>query len=532
MPRRSNRTPTPVAAGITTTGGTKGGDTPTVDPTNEDGEGTTSLGEQQLSSANNILKGVADTTSPKTKKNKKNEEVASKSGIPTNQKTAAPLPIEKVIAPKKKRKTQSLASSVANNEQATNNAATSNDTDELVPQPAIKKKAKAPAHQQWTERTPLAKLWDTQQQHAAQSATGSYTFSILSWNVAGLRALIKNHPDTLRNLVRQYNVDVLCLQETKLQEGHMDDAKLKLKEYFDEKLGEYDGYFSYSLEKKGYSGTAMFIKRRSGGGGGRGEAVVGEGGDDGESGSKTKKKKQQATLGVLFAPTKKDKDEGKSSTGDTPLSHLRPIKVETTLGLPAHDGEGRTITAEFPLFHLTNVYVPNSGQQLDRLSYRTQQWDTDFLAKMQHLETDTKKPIVWLGDLNVAHNEKDTWNEGAKHLAKSAGTTAEERVSFSQQLEAGFVDAFRRLHPEGRGHYTYWSQRAGNRAPNKGLRLDYFICSKELMEDNDADNDASGRVRVRDCYMLPEIMGSDHCPIVLVSVSLCVDRFTFLVPIR
>ena len=194
--------------------------------------------------------------------------------------------------------------------------------------------------------------------------------------------------------------------------------------------------------------------------------------------------------------------------------------METTLGLPAHDGEGRTITAEFPLFHLTNVYVPNSGQQLDRLSYRTQQWDTDFLAKMQQLETDTKKPIVWLGDLNVAHNEKDTWNEGAKHLAKSAGTTAEERASFSQQLDAGFVDAFRHLHPEGRGHYTYWSQRAGNRLPNKGLRLDYFICSKELMEDNDVPDDVRRKVCVRDCYMLPEIMGSDHCPIVLVSVSL------------
>ena len=120
--------------------------------------------------------------------------------------------------------------------------------------------------------------------------------------------------------------------------------------------------------------------------------------------------------------------------------------------------------------------------------------------------------MIWLGDLNVAHGAKDTWNEGAKHLAKSAGTTAEERASFEAQLGAGFVDAFRHLHPDGRGHYSYWSQRAGNREPNKGLRLDYFICSSGLMEDGDGK-----KAIVRDCYMVPDELGSDHCPIVLVS---------------
>merc|ERR1719442_254188 len=123
---------------------------------------------------------------------------------------------------------------------------------------------------------------------------------------------------------------------------------------------------------------------------------------------------------------------------------------------------------------------------------------------MKSLENEGK-PVIWLGDLNVAFDEKDTWNEGAKHLPKSAGTTPEERASFDRQLGAGFFDAFRHLHPEGRGHYSYWSQRAGNRGPNKGLRLDYFVCSRELFDDGN-------KVRVRDSYMLPDMEGSDHCP--------------------
>ena len=102
------------------------------------------------------------------------------------------------------------------------------------------------------------------------------------------------------------------------------------------------------------------------------------------------------------------------------------------------------------------------------------------------------------------------WNEGAKHLAKSAGTTPEERASFEEQLNAGYVDAFRALHPNAKGQYTYWSQRAGNRAPNKGLRLDYFICSESMMHDGDGSS-----VVVRDSYIVHDHVGSDHCPIVL-----------------
>jgi exodeoxyribonuclease III len=115
--------------------------------------------------------------------------------------------------------------------------------------------------------------------------------------------------------------------------------------------------------------------------------------------------------------------------------------------------------------------------------------------------------------LNVAHKEYDCWNFGAKHLAKQAGLTQQERDSFQSQLDTNggdYVDAFRHLYPEAKGHYSYWSQRAGNRAPNKGLRLDYFICSKSLFE-----YDTDQKVFVRDSYMIPEQEGSDHCPVVL-----------------
>jgi exodeoxyribonuclease-3 len=157
---------------------------------------------------------------------------------------------------------------------------------------------------------------------------------------------------------------------------------------------------------------------------------------------------------------------------------------------------------------MCNVYVPNSGQKLERLSYRTEEWDKDFLSFIQKKQKDRGVPVLWLGDLNVAHTNLEVWNDGAKHLAKQAGVTAEERASFEAQLNAGFIDAFRRLHPTAKGHYSYWSQRAGNREPNKGLRLDYFICDPSLF-------DEESKTIVRDSYVLPLQQGSDHCPVVL-----------------
>lgn len=114
----------------------------------------------------------------------------------------------------------------------------------------------------------------------------------------------------------------------------------------------------------------------------------------------------------------------------------------------------------------------------------------------------TGNPVFWTGDLNVAHKALDCYNDGAKHLAKQAGLTPEERASFTEQLSDGFVDGFRHMYPEAGGHYTYWSQRAGNRAPNKGLRLDYFICEESMVN--------GGPVRLADTYMDPELTGSDH----------------------
>lgn len=440
----------------------------------------------------NVLKGTQNENATTTKKNastkKKQASPKTKKKAATRKGTtkAAPSDDEGESKPKARKK------AVAKKRKS---KSASDDEGSVSKSTKSPKKKKASDHQRWTERTPLARHWDPER---AMSSTGSYTFTVISWNVAGLRAFVKKRPDALMNLAKKHRADVICLQETKLQEGHLDDPKLKLREYFDEKLEGFDSHWSYSLEKKGYSGTAMFIRRRKGG------AKKGDG----------KKEKKQAKLNFGGKSNSSAQEGDSTSMGDIPVSQLVPIKVDTELGLPAHDGEGRTITAEFPLFYLTNVYVPNSGAKLDRLGYRTQQWDVDLLKKMQQLEEDGDKPVIWLGDLNVAHNEKDTWNEGAKHLAKSAGTTPEERASFERQLGAGYADAFRRLHPEGRGHYSYWSQRAGNREPNKGLRLDYFICSNELMEDRDGK-----KARVRDSYILPEELGSDHCPIVLVSVN-------------
>ena len=364
---------------------------------------------------------------------------------------------------------------------------------------AKKKKSAASDHQRQTERTPIAKLWDGA---AATAKDGTYTLKICSWNVAGLRAILKNTPQALPDLVKKHGIDVLCLQETKLQEVHVDDPKLKIGGHLLVEEG-YEAHYSCSTVKKGYSGTAVFVKKR--------DAVGGKGDSS----------KKQASLSSFFGGAKKGKstnangDGGGSgrdmnNIGKVDAKNLIP-EVSFGIGKAKHDGEGRSITLDFPHFTMTNLYVPNSGQKLDRLDYRTEEWDKDLLEYMQGKEAERKCPVIWLGDLNVAHKAADTWNEGAKHLVKSAGTTPQERASFEQQLEAGYADAFRELHgEEALGHYSYWSQRAGNREPNKGLRLDYFICSKDMLKET-----KDSKVVVRDSYMIPDQKGSDHCPIVL-----------------
>lgn len=332
----------------------------------------------------------------------------------------------------------------------------------------------------------------------------------MSWNVAGLRALVRKQPNALSDLPTRHNIDVLCLQETKLQNDHVTDPKLKLKGHLLEEQG-YDSHWSCSTAKKGYSGTAVFIKRRE---------ITADNQVEPNNSSKTSEKKQ-ATLGAFFNAPNKHKKNNNSGSTDDPTSRgeicnvksLVPLKVSYAMGKQEHDSEGRIISVDFPLFTLANVYVPNSGQNLERLSYRTNQWDKDLLEFMKQKEEERGVPVIWLGDLNVAHKAYDCWNDGAKHLEKQAGTTKEEKESFQMQLDVkggAYIDAFRHLYPDAKGHYTYWSQRAGNRAPNKGLRLDYFICSKRLFEDT-----KDAKVLVRDSYMIPEQEGSDHCPVVL-----------------
>jgi exodeoxyribonuclease III len=276
---------------------------------------------------------------------------------------------------------------------------------------------------------------------------------------------------------------MLCLQETKLQEMHLDDPKFNFRGMLED--DGYKDYWSCSTEKKGYSGTAVFVKERG------------------------QQKAKQTSIGSFFAPKSKASAKDKTKSAELPVSPdaLTPTNVSYNIGKPI-DNEGRTIVVEYPWATLTNVYVPNSGQDLKRLDYRTTEWDKDFLEFHEKKQGDRGLPVIWLGDLNIAHKAEDVWNDGAKHLEKQAGVTPQERASFQEQLDSGFIDAFRKLHPSAKGHYSYWSQRAGNRTPNKGLRLDYFICSPDLFEQE-------SKVVVRDSYILKDCTGSDHCPVVL-----------------
>eukprot|EP00002_Diphylleia_rotans_P021886 TRINITY_DN4269_c0_g1_i1.p1 TRINITY_DN4269_c0_g1~~TRINITY_DN4269_c0_g1_i1.p1 ORF type:complete len:354 (-),score=66.30 TRINITY_DN4269_c0_g1_i1:120-1181(-) len=163
------------------------------------------------------------------------------------------------------------------------------------------------------------------------------------------------------------------------------------------------------------------------------------------------------------------------------------------------DQEGRVIVAEYTNFYLINTYIPNSGQKLDRLKERTQEWDPAFLEFM--IEMDQKKPIIWTGDLNVSHEEIDI--ENAKGNKRSAGFTQEERDNFSKVLDAGFVDVFRNRNPSLAKQYTYWSYRMNARARNIGWRLDYYVVSPRLMP------------HIKDCIIHKDVTGSDHCPIEL-----------------
>lgn len=182
-------------------------------------------------------------------------------------------------------------------------------------------------------------------------------------------------------------------------------------------------------------------------------------------------------------------------SGTAIFTKAAPISVSCGIGIEDHDREGRVITAEYEKFHLVNVYVPNSKRELTRLPYR-QAWDRDFLAYLKGLEA--KKPVVWCGDLNVAHTELDLARP--KGNEKNHGFTPEERAGFTAFVEGGFVDTFREFEAAN-GHYTWWSPMGGARNRNIGWRIDYFLVSKSL------------RPKLRRAFIEPHTMGSDHCPV-------------------
>ncbi|KAL8459986.1 hypothetical protein ACS0TY_031768 [Phlomoides rotata] len=256
---------------------------------------------------------------------------------------------------------------------------------------------------------------------------------LLSWNVNGLRALLKSESFSALQLAQREDFDVLCLQETKLQEKDVDAIRQILLEGYD------NSYWTCSVSKLGYSGTAI-------------------------------------------------------------ISRIKPLSVRYGLGISDHDSEGRLVTVEFDNFYLLNSYVPNSGDGLRRLSYRITEWDTSLSNYMKGLEQ--SKPVILTGDLNCAHQEIDIFNPAGNK--RSAGFTDEERNSFQTNfLDKGFVDTFRKQHPDVVG-YTYWGYRHGGRRTNKGWRLDYFLASESIAD------------QVYDSYILPDMGGSDHCPIGLI----------------
>ena len=180
------------------------------------------------------------------------------------------------------------------------------------------------------------------------------------------------------------------------------------------------------------------------------------------------------------------------------LSRVKPLSTSVGIGVPEHDKEGRVATMEFEDFYLVNCYTPNSQNGLTRLPYR-QEWDIAFRDYVSKLAK--KKSVIFCGDLNVAHEEIDIARPDTNHF--SAGFSDEERAGFTELLESGFVDTFRRLHPDTKGDYSWWSFRAGARARNVGWRIDYFCVSERLLP------------MVQGAQIHPEITGSDHCPVSL-----------------
>lgn len=259
---------------------------------------------------------------------------------------------------------------------------------------------------------------------------------IYSWNVNGIRAVVRK--GEFQKFIEKHQPDILCLQETKAEQGQ---AVID--------MPGYEEYWNSSRTKKGYSGTAIFTKIK-------------------------------------------------------PIAIINdiPAEIAEKHGLIADkyghsNDEGRVIAAEFDRFYVVTAYTPNAKDDLTRIPLR-EQWDAATTAYCTDLQK--KKPVIYCGDMNVAHTPDDLANP--KPNIGKKGFTAEERGGFDNWLAAGFVDAFR-MFTQGNGHYTWWSHFARARERNVGWRIDYFLISKAL------------KSKVKAAEIHADQMGSDHCPISL-----------------
>ena len=212
----------------------------------------------------------------------------------------------------------------------------------------------------------------------------------------------------------------------------------------------------------------------------------------------TKAHKEQVDLKLPNYPYQYWNSAVKKGYSSTAIfSKKEPLNIINDMGIEEHDQEGRIITLEFEKYYLVTVYTPNSKRELLRLDYR-KIWDKDFLAYMKKLEK--VKPVIFCGDLNVAHTEIDLKNPKTNHF--NPGFTDEERTGFTNIVNNGFIDTFREFNKEG-GHYTWWSYMFQARAKDIGWRIDYFCISESL------------KSKLKDSYILKDVMGSDHAPIVM-----------------
>ncbi len=260
---------------------------------------------------------------------------------------------------------------------------------------------------------------------------------LMSWNVNGIRAVLRK--ELFFPFVAAHNPDILCLQETKAQPG---EAIVDLPDYYE---------FWNSAQRKGYSGTAIYTKAQP--------------------------------LRVV---------------ADLPEDIAKAHRIEDD-GYGHPNAEGRVLMAEYEHFYLVTVYTPNAKDDLSRVPLRHKHWDPAFLAYCQRLEQE--KPVVFCGDLNVAHREIDLANPKANRGKK--GFTDEERAGFQAFIDAGFIDTLRMFEPETPALYTWWSHFANARERNIGWRIDYFLVSAVLRE------------QVKGANVHPSVMGSDHCPVSL-----------------